>query len=143
MKLSQIVTAFLMLAIFQVSAEPASKEWKKRYQVITNEVCSKVKGECLVRFSAYKKDKAGLPVNNLHFIAVPGKVVVVERHGPSWGNGKDYKSAVRTNPTWLDLAVIANDMIHKTGDRRHIYLEDCEVVSIKNGIKYVELYMGS
>lgn len=128
--------------MFHVTADQ-SGEWQKRYDKLVSEICSKVRGECLVRFSAYKKDSKGLPINNLHFIAITGKVVVVQKHNPSWGAGRDFNSGIRTNPTWLDLAVIANELIRVTGDRHHIYLEDFGVVEIKNGIKIVELYLGS
>jgi len=132
-----------MLFALHVWAAPTNDEWQKRYSKLINEVCSKVKRKCLVRFSAYKKDDKGLPVNNLHFIAITGKVVVIGKHNSTWGNGRDFKSRQYTNPTWLDLSVIANEMIHVTGDKHHIYLEDFGVVDTRDGVQYVELYMGS
>ena len=37
--------------------------------------------------------------------------------------GKDYISKLVTNPTWLEIAVLSNDMIKITGNKKHVFLE--------------------
>ncbi len=36
---------------------------------------------------------------------------------------KGYRSPIMENPTWLEVALLANDMINCTGDNHHVYLE--------------------
>ena len=42
------------------------------------------------------------------------------------GERKNYVSEVVEDPTWLDLALLANDMINCTGDNHHVFLEGIE-----------------
>jgi hypothetical protein len=80
-------------------------------------------------------------INN---IAVPGKVRFEARHERFWGDGTDYFSPVVIDPTWLDVALYANAMIHTTGDEHHVYLEGINVVGHDNdGVQIVNFSMGS
>jgi len=140
------IRLFLLFAVVHshfALADANDEEWEKRYDRIIMEVCQNIENECLVRYSAYELDKNELPVNNLSQVAIEGKVIVIQKHDPFWGKGGDFKSKIYTNPTWLDLAIIANEMIIVTGDHHHKYLEDFEVIKIENEIKFVELFMGS
>jgi len=119
------------------------KEVDKRQEQMAIEVCSKIKRECLVVYSAYPYNTQELPVNNLNKIALKGKVIVIQKHDKFWGKGKNYKSKIYQNPTWLDLSILANEMIRVTGDKHHVYLEDFEIIKNKKGIQYIELQMGS
>lgn len=57
--------------------------------------------------------------------------------------GTDYTSPIVENPTWLQVAILANEMIKTTGDTHHIFLESIQLVKEENGIKQMEFWMGS
>ena len=72
--------------------------------------------------------------DNLDKVAVEGRVQFFEEcddpneMGFVMGNvpydtRKDYRSPIMENPTWLEVALLANDMINCTGDNHHVYLE--------------------
>ena len=83
----------------------------------------KIKGKVYVIYSNFGKDKKGFPINNIDSIAVNGTIKIYQKHDPFWGKGKDYESKPIKNPTWLDIAKLANDMIKITGDKQHVFLE--------------------
>ncbi len=84
----------------------------------------KIKGKNMVRYSAYKMDIVGVPINNLDNIAIKGKFKFYQKCDPFFSEkGKDYISKLVTNPTWLEVAILANDMIKITGDKHHVFLE--------------------
>ena len=105
-----------------------NKKWKESYDKIQGRVEKAVKGECFVKYSAYQKTPgtAGIPIDNLDAVAVKGKVFFVQPHHSFWGKGKNYISKTVQNPTWLDVAVLANDMIKTVGDKHHVFLEEIE-----------------
>jgi len=77
-----------------------------------------------VTFSAWNDEEN----NNLHDVAITGRVQMIEEIERFFGNieptkRKNYISDVLENPTWLDLVLCANDMINTTGDNHHIFLE--------------------
>lgn len=96
-----------------------------------------------VKYAAFDYDEEGYVLNDLGRTAIDGKVVVRAKHDEFWGKGKDYESKPVANPTWLDLAVLADEQIKTTGDYSHIFFEDVIVKEEKDGIKYVQLFMGS
>jgi len=103
-------------------------------------------GKALVYYSAYKTSKTtGLQLNNLSQQAISGKVILRQQFEDFWGGeGKDYQSHVVTDPTWLDIAVLADVMIHTTNDRHHIFLEGVAPTNEKiGGVKVYEFVMGS
>ena len=83
----------------------------------------KIKGKVYVSYSNFEKDKKGIPINNIDNIAVNGTIKMYQKHDPFWGKGTDYESKSIKNPTWLDIAKLANDMIKITGNKQHIFLE--------------------
>ena len=83
----------------------------------------KIKGKVYVSYNNFRKDKKGIPINNIDDIAVNGNIKIYQKHDPFWGKGTDYESKSIKNPTWLDIAKLANDMIKITGDKQHIFLE--------------------
>lgn len=135
------IVFLLLLSTFSIYANEV--DWGKRYDEIQAQVCSRISEQCIVKYSAYTDDKNGLPLNNLKDVAVPGKVVILAKHDPSWGKGKNFKSEVLDNPSWLDLTIQANKMILTTGDQHHRYLEGFAILHIQDGIKYIVLHMGS
>ena len=81
-----------------------------------------------VVYSAYDTDEAGLPVDNLDEVPVRGTFRVLGEYVEFWDSstdktGEEYVSDVITDPTWLQLAVMANRAIEVTGDQHHVYLE--------------------
>lgn len=82
------------------------------------------------------------PVDNLDEIPIEGTVIIVKRSF-GWGNGRTYISPVLENPTWLGIAICANDAIEETGDFHHIFLESIRVKRMVDGVKSCEICMGS
>ena len=59
-------------------------------------------------------------------------------------NAQDYHSKVLTDPTWLDVAVAANQMIHTVKDEQHRFLEDIEDIDeTDDGVRIFTFIMGS
>jgi hypothetical protein len=98
-----------------------------------------------VRYSAYKSDEDGVPVDNLHDVAVEGCVVLVANRNLYFGGrqSKDYESKVLESPTWLQVAVRANEMIGVTRDRSHCFLEGLEKMFMADGVTHYKFLMGS
>lgn len=98
--------------------------------------------ESVVIYSAYKmEDEDNLPIDNLDDIAFKGTFNVVGDYSEFWdhtNSGHQHKVGPITNPTWLELAVIANDCILASNDRHHIYFEGAN----KNE-NTLRLYFGS
>ena len=115
-------------------------DYAARLDEIDEEISKHVKGKPLVHYSAYKLDEYGLPINNLHEKAIDGKAVVRLRHS---GGGKDWESEVMHDPTWLDLTIVANQVIRLTRDYRHVYFECFSVSESDDGIQRLSLFMGS
>jgi hypothetical protein len=102
-----------------------------------------------VYYSAYDESKATeLPLNNLKKVAIRGKVIVIQEYDDFWdvtGNGESYNSEVLENPSYLELAVLANKMILVTGDQHHNFFEGVSATKRKNrnGVKIYRFAMGS
>jgi hypothetical protein len=142
MKILLLISIFVATTTF-AHAEAKKDEWEEKYQAIIADVCNSIEGECHVSYSVYDKDANGLPVNNLDNTAIEGKVIVITRANFFLGKDGEYKSQVKVSPSWRELAIIANEIIIKTGDLHHIYFEGFEVVRKKNEITYIELQFGS
>jgi hypothetical protein len=112
-------------------------------QAIQARVEKAIGSGCVVQYAAYQFDARKLPIDNLDEVAAVGSVQFVQKHDPFWGAGKDYQSATVHNPTWLDVASIANEMINITGDQQHCFLEGFTSVGRKGKISIFELDMGS
>lgn len=93
-------------------------------------------------YSVYENDKDDLPNDNLDEVAFKGTYVVVGEYDEFWDGrgvgligdpigerqGKAYYSKMVHNPTWLDIAVLANESIICTNDLHHVFLESVNVV---------------
>lgn len=79
-----------------------------------------------VVFSAYNE----LPGDNLDEMAFGGRGIVVCKAEEFWGGpeGEEFFSGILTNPTWLDLCVVAERQIRTTNDKHHVYLEAVSVI---------------
>jgi hypothetical protein len=125
------------------------KNWQDEYGKRINAIHEKIQEslgtdvERLVYYSAYKT-KNDLPVNNINTVAFKGKAILVAKHDDFWGDGSDYESDVVKNPTWLQIAVLANAMIQTTGDFHHQFLEGVHrTKETKDGVAVFEFAMGS
>lgn len=82
---------------------------------------------------------------DMNDIAIEGKVIMDMPYDEFWGEGgKPWQSETLENPTWLELAVLADEMIRVTDDLHHIFLEN--VYRAGNDIVGVPVYrfsMGS
>jgi hypothetical protein len=78
-------------------------------------------------------------------VAVEGKAVFIMNYDEFWGGeGMDYRSEIKTNPTWLDVAVLADAAIRCTGDTHHCFLEGLQPVGESIlGAPIYEFIMGS
>ena len=86
-------------------------------QKISARIREAVEGDYLVRYSCYDEDSEGVPIDNLDEIAFQGEVIL-----------EDEIEEVRsektlTNPTWLDVCVEANDIIRRSGNTHHVWIE--------------------
>ena len=135
---STLIFLFLFISGSLFASEAA---WEKAYFEIENQVKSAISGKVFVSFSAYEVDEKEVPINNLTDIVVEGKVKFISPKG-IWRNEK-YISKVVENPTWLDIAILANEMIQKTQDTHHVFLEDIEYVREENDMKIYDFIMGS
>ncbi len=117
------------------NADPDPDEYDRISDALDERVARAVKGECLVSYDAAPLDADGLPVDNLDEIAHEGPCRFVQ--------GK-YRSAVVESPTWLQVAVLANAMIRKTGDEDHRFLEGIDVTGEDDsGVAILAFSMGS
>lgn len=129
-------------------------DWAKKYndamEPIQTKVCEAVmknNQDCYVYYSAYESE-GDFPIDNLDEIAVAGKVKFVEQGDGFFGSGEGYRSKVLENPTWLEVCVLANEMILATKDKHHIYLEgviatEKTLFQDNDTIKIVRFCMGS
>ena len=105
--------------------------------VIDEAISASGQDESLVIYSAYDSDENDVPINNLHEVAVEGRVILVQARDKYWGghDSKQYQSEVLENPTWLQVAVCANAMIAVTNDRHHVFLEGLRYSTTRDGVK--------
>ena len=83
----------------------------------------------------------------LDAIAVKGRMMMLQMKDAFWASSNDaknYQSDVMTDPTWLDIAIAANEMIAITTDSHHYFLEDIQRISeTKDGVTVYGFIMGS
>lgn len=81
--------------------------------------------ECHLSYLAFSFDENGLPIDNLDDMPIGGNVCFCQEC--SNGTVQNYSSKVMQNPTWLEIAVLANQMIKATDGQRK-YLKGVEIV---------------
>lgn len=124
----------------------AFKEMHNYFEYQINFACEMAsQPSVVVRYSAYRTDHEGVPIDNLDKRAIRGRVRVVEEHDPFWGEGRRYTSRVMEDPTWLQLCVVANAQMLTTGDLHHSFLEGITRTGKKeaDGTSICRLIMGS
>lgn len=122
---------------------PAITEYKKRLDHIQNKIRVHLGEQPAVLYSAYESDARELPIDNLDDTAVHGSVQFHAEHDPFWGDGKAYVSSIIDSPSWLDVSLLANEMIKTTGDYHHRHLESVHVLCERDGVKIARFGMGS
>ena len=111
---------------------------QRRIVRIRKRVLHEIAGECLIVYDAFPYNNKGLPVDNLDKIAVTGLTQVEDE---IWNS---YHGNMIESPTWLQLAVEANNMAVASDDNHHVYFENVEVMrTTKEGVKILSLDMGS
>jgi len=75
----------------------------------------------VVQFDAYPDDVD--PLVMIGQVAIQGDVVFRQPANHFFGNGHEYASAAVHNPTWLDVAVLCNEMLLDTANLHYVYLE--------------------
>jgi len=100
-----------------------------------NKVINRYKQECVIIYRVGISNDNTI-VDNLDEVVVKGKVrfassrrVFFERK-----EEKDYRSRIVVNPTWLDVSVMANEMVQYTGSK-YRYFDGVELVIEQNNIK--------
>jgi len=96
----------------------------------------------VVIYSACDFDEKDVPIDNLDVVPVKGTFIVVGEYDEFWDGrgvgiigepigvqcGSEYKSEPITDPTWLQIAVLANESILTTNDLHHVFLENIRQV---------------
>jgi hypothetical protein len=84
---------------------------------------------------------------SLDAIALTGRCIFVETVDDFWvqrGDAHNYQSEPIIEPRWIDIAVLANEMIHTVKDYHHVFLEGVRVKSVdEGGTQIVQFSMGS
>lgn len=127
----------------EMTVPTTRSEFGTRLDRLHARIAARLAEKPIVFYSAYQSDAADLPIDNLDEVAIDGKVRFHAEHDPDAGEGRPYTSAVVDSPTWLDVAVLANEMIKTTGDSHHQFLESIFIVGEKNGTKLARFSMGS
>jgi hypothetical protein len=121
---------------------------KKKKKSMDERIAEAIGEEPRVIYSAYKDyadDEEDEPIDNLDDVAVKGNVVLIGQADEFWGGkeSKDYRSPVLKNPTWLEVAIHANEMIKTTLDEHHVFLEGLSVFKKEGKVTLYEFDMGS
>jgi len=119
-------------------------KYKEACDKMDAKITEKIDGEVYVFYSVYKTDEEDLPVDNLDEVAFEGKVAVI-CNWPSILSPKEILvSDILRDPTWLDLTVISNYFIEKTGDYHHRFFEGYHIVGETHSrVSLIEFHMGS
>ncbi len=117
--------------------------WNDYENLIRARVEQAMASECLVKYSAYSSDEHGLPTDNLDEVAWPGACRFAAKADRFFGDGDDYESPVVDSPTWLDVARLANEMIQRTRNRHHVFLEGIRELTVADGVAVLSFQMGS
>jgi len=100
--------------------------------------------ESKVIYSAWDCDGDSVPPNNLYDVPHQGTFVVIAEYDSFWdesgSKGESYISEPVTNPTWLQLAILANEAMHVTRDFHHCFFESVDIIDDGKALK---LWFGS
>lgn len=111
----------------------SNEVYNKNYETVKSRLAAdRPDDERHITFSVSNKKNMDEYVN-INDVARKGKIKFVMWKDIDWQEGQNYRcketyiSDVVESPTWLDVCVLANDMILKTCDTHHRFLEDIEI----------------
>lgn len=115
-------------------------KFEEAYTAIHDELAKYIRNP-KVKYAAFQTDADGVPIDNLNEVAIEGQVIARSCRN-------DYESFQMTNPSWLDLAMAANEEIeygqfNDPNEKRYIYFEGFEPRGASSGITYAYLEFGS
>ena len=121
--------------------------WTIKYNDIQEQVRDYIGDGCKVRYEAFPSDKGGLPINNLNSVAVKGKAVFESQKfifsdGIFVDSKINYSSPVIENPTWLEVAKIANEVIITADWKDRIFFNDFWIANSENENQVFQLFIG-
>ena len=117
--------------------------YNQRHDQIHDKIAARLGEKPVIHYSTQRNDEDGLQKDNLDEIAVEGRVCFHARSDAFFGKGVDYTSPVVESPTWLDVAVFANQAMKTTGDFAHWFFEGLGPARKKDGVQQVQLNFGS
>jgi hypothetical protein len=122
-----------------------SDMYQEMNERVSRAILEKHKWEPIVHYSAYSLDDDDEPVDNLDEVAVRGRVVLVAGRSEYFGGkaSKSYRSEVMHSPTWLQVAVCADEAIHSTRDEHHVFLEALSKKGKEEDVTIYEMALGS
>lgn len=93
------------------------------------------------RYFKNKNPKAAWALGDVSLVMLftEGKVRLTYDGG--WGDA--VQSRVINNPTGLDMFALADDLVRRSGDSHHFFVEDMEYKKTQNGVRIYELKTGS
>jgi hypothetical protein len=115
--------------------------FKQSNQVFKERLAKEIEGPVHVYYSAYQVLEDETCVDNLDQVAVTGRCQFVDDDLEE--SETTYTSRVVENPTWLQVAILANEMIRVREVVDHIFLEGVHEANMANGIKTMNFIMGS
>lgn len=119
----------------------AEKKYDGAIKAMQKRVKAAIGEKCYVQFAAFEEDDAGLPTDNLDEVCWQGRCRVVRQET---ADEPGFESELLIDPTWLQLAQVANAMIMATNkETDHTFLESVSVVSQEGDVTRLELTMGS
>lgn len=93
-------------------------------------------------YDAFPWTADGLPIDNLHEVAVNGRCRIVQQANAKLKT-QFFLSKELSSPTWLDVCVVADDLLRQTNDMRWVFLEALTILRHEDGVAVVELDFGS
>lgn len=122
-------------------AARAEKQLEAADKAIRKRVRAAIGKQCKVEYAAYDLDSVGALADNLDTVCFEGKCLVEADHPD---HDTPFRSDTLANPTWLDIAKVANSMILATNpDTDHRFLEGVHVRREEGDVTILGLDMGS
>lgn len=122
-------------------AARAEKQLETADRAIRKRVRAAIGKNCKLEYAAYDLDAAGALIDNLDIVCFQGQCLVEADHPDQ---DEPFRSGVLNNPTWLELAIVANAMILATNpDTDHRFLEGVHVRREEGDVTILGLDMGS
>jgi hypothetical protein len=118
----------------------AERQYDRAAGVIQKRVKAAVGRKCLLTYEAYDLDAAGLPRDNLDEPCWQGRCRIV---GEETDDTPAFRSAELHDPTWLQVAVIANQMLCMRPATEHRFFEGIAEMGVEQDVAELMIQMGS